>query len=183
MPTEKEIEIGKIISTEFEKRRLNPDYVGRIIYGYLGFNPEQWNFETGQLYVKLVLNGFIYGTDGHVARVLKKRISLDRLAILLFAIGIGPNDPLVEMVSKQDIDFVYPPSNGIAFCALKLIHRDLEILAEETASNQKLVNEIQDYLVGLEKTYGNGETLIKVVEDLLSRVNSLSAYKVSFEKI
>ncbi|MBI4159465.1 hypothetical protein HY500_04400 [Candidatus Woesearchaeota archaeon] len=189
MPNGKELEIGRLISLEFERRKLNPAYVGSILYsclgfgGYLGSDSGEGNIETGELYVQLVLNGFIYGSDSHVARVLKRETRLDRLAILLFAIGVEPNDPLIERISEQDVDFVYPPSKGIPFSALRVFHTTLEILAEETASNQELVDRIQGYFVELGGKYSDEKTPVKVMQDLLNRVESLSGYRISFEKI
>ena len=188
MPTEREREIGELISREFKERKLNPEYVGKIIYNYWRFENSDPDFgdyvpETGALYVQLVLNGFMYGTDGNVARVLEKRKSLDRLATLLFAIGVEPEHLLIEIISKYDRDFVYPLEEGMCFSALKLSHDDLEVIEQEAISNQGLVDRIQDYFVSLRSVYGNGETPFKVLEHLLERVPELSGHKIYFKKI
>ena len=188
MPTEKEREIGEFISRELKGRNLNSEYVGRIIYGYLGFENSNPGFrdhapETGALYVQLVLNGFMYSTDGNTARVLEKRKSLSRLATLLFAIGVEREHFLIKTISEYDHDFVYPPEKGICFSALRLVHDDLEIIERESISNQELVDRIQIYFVNLRSAHGDGETPVKVLEHLLKRVPELSGYRIHFKKI
>lgn len=184
MPSENERKIGELISKELEIKGLNPEYVGRIIYGFLEFkNPDSDCRdeipETGVLYVQLVLNGFMYGSNGNAAKILEKRRSLSRLAILLHAIGVEPDAPLIKMVLEHDGDFVYPPGKGICLSALKIVHEDLRILEEEINPNQDLVERVQGYLTHLRSTSKKGEIPVKFLGNLLERVPELKGYRPS----
>lgn len=105
--------LGVMIREEMDRKDLSASFLGRRLYEHLNFPGPQ----AAYLYVSTVRKGSIYGSTSRKSR--EKPINTERLSILLFAIGFAENNQLIQVLRQENKNFIYPPSMGVPYEALK----------------------------------------------------------------
>ena len=111
--------IGDQIRTEMERKELSARFLGSRLYEHLHFRTP----EAAKQYITWVRKGSIYG--GTSSKTSQKQQNVDRLAILLYAVGLPEDHLVVRTIHSVDARFVYPPVVGVPYEILRT-GQDLE---------------------------------------------------------
>ncbi len=101
--------LGTMIRTEMDRKDLSASFLGRRLYEHLNFNSP----EAARLYICWVRKGSIYGSSSAKAR--QNHRNVERLAILLYAVGFAEDHRLIQALRQENARFVYPPLLGVSY--------------------------------------------------------------------
>ena len=100
-------DVGRLVKNRMDLRGISPKSAAKFLHYYMGIAPS-----TAYVYIIEVRNGEIINSwNGNVSRTRK----LERLAILMYSIGVESDDELVSKTRNLYLNFQFPPQESKQF--------------------------------------------------------------------